>query len=267
MGIFQNNLLAGAAAAASAGGGGFYSHQIEQSVRFEEDAGGYMTRTPSSAGNRRTFTVSFWWKRTVITHSGNHMVPFGADANDGGATIWNIRMRNTDQYQIGASGGTEYIWSPLYRDTSGWGHYMLAIDMTQATAGNRMKFYFNGTQVTDTDASSSAAQNYQTEVNNTTEHQIGIMKYASSSSDFAGYMAEFVLIDGTAQAPTDLGESKNGVWIPKDPSGLTFGTNGVHLKFENASDLGNDSSGNNNDYSVTSMGADHQVLDSPTFGS
>ena len=52
----------------------------------------------------------------------------------------------------------------------------------------------------------------------------------------------------------NLGETKNGVWIPKDPSGLTFGNNGFHLKFENASDLGNDSSGNNNDFSVSKYG-------------
>ena len=250
----------------SSGESGFYSHQIAQSVRFEEDASDSMTRTPSSAGNRRTFTVSFWWKRTTITHSGNHMVPFGADANDGGATIWNIRMRNTDNFQVGASGGTEYIWSPAYRDTSAWGHYMLAVDMTQATGSNRIKFYFNGTQVTDTSASTISDQNYQTEVNNTTEHQIGIMKYGSSSSDFSGYVAEFILIDGVAQAPTDLGESKNGVWIPKDPSGLTFGTNGFHLDFANASALGTDVSGNGNNFTVANMGADHQVPDSPTFG-
>ena len=37
MGVFQNNLLAGAAAAASAGGGAFYSHQIEQSARFDAE--------------------------------------------------------------------------------------------------------------------------------------------------------------------------------------------------------------------------------------
>ena len=66
---------------------------------------------------------------------------------------------------------------------------------------------------------------------------------------------------------TQFGETKNGVWIPKDPSGTTFGNNGFHLKFENASDLGNDSSGNNNDFTASNMGADHQVLDSPTFGS
>jgi len=194
------------------------------------------------------------------------MVPFGADANNGGSTVWNIRMRNTDNYQVGASGGTEYIWSPLYRDTSGWGHYMLAVDMTQATGSNRIKFYFNGTQVTATDASSISAQNYETEVNNTTEHQIGIMKYASSSSDFAGYIADFIIIDGTAHAPTDLGEYKGGnIWIPKDPSGLTFGTNGTWLRFQNASNLGLDSSGQSNNYSTTNMPTSRQSIDSPTF--
>jgi hypothetical protein len=57
------------------------------------------------------------------------------------------------------------------------------------------------------------------------------------------------------------------VWIPKDPSSLTFGNNGAYLKFENASDLGNDSSGNNNDFSTNGLSASNQVLDSPTFGS
>ena len=32
----------------------------------------------------------------------------------------------------------------------------------------------------------------------------------------------------------------------------------AHLKFENASDLGNDSSGNNNDWTASSKGTDHQ---------
>ena len=81
------------------------------------------------------------------------------------------------------------------------------------------------------------------------------------------YFAEWIWVDGTAYAPTQFGETKNGVWIPKDPSGTSFGTNGFHLKFENASDLGNDSSGNNHDFTVNNIGADHQVLDSPTFGS
>ena len=79
--------------------------------------------------------------------------------------------------------------------------------------------------------------------------------------------AECIWVDGTAYAPTQFGETKNGVWIPKDPTGTTFGNNGFHLKFQDASDLGNDSSGNNNDFSSNGLGTDHQSLDSPTFGS
>ena len=260
---FSKDLLTGASG--NQGAGAFYEYQIANSVEFESDGADYMTRTPSTASNRRTFTVSFWWKRTDVSHGGNHMVPFGADANNSGSTVWNIRVRNTDRFQVGHSGGVEYIWSPMFRDTTGWGHYMIAEDTTLGTAGDRIKFYFNGTQITDTTSASAPSENYETEVNNTTEHQIGIMKYGSSSSDFAGLMAEFVLIDGTALGPDSFGESKEGVWVPKDPSGLTFGTNGVHLKFQNASALGDDSSGNNNDYSVTNMATTKQSIDSPTF--
>ena len=76
--------LAGRGLLRTGGTTGFYEHQIEQSLRFEEDAGDKLTRTPSSAGNRRTFAISFWLKRTTVTHSGNHMVVFGAD--DGGGS-------------------------------------------------------------------------------------------------------------------------------------------------------------------------------------
>ena len=54
----------------------------------------------------------------------------------------------------------------------------------------------------------------------------------------------------TPYAASDFGETKNGAWIPKDPSGLTFGDNGAYLKFESSSALGNDSSGNDNDFTT-----------------
>ena len=262
MGILQNENAIPSAAGAS----GFYSHQIEQSIRFEEDAGDKLARTPRSSGNRRTFTVSFWLKRTVITHSGNHMVIFGADA--GSSNYLQLRINNSDNFQINGNGGLEYIYDPLLRDTSAWGNYVVSYDNTQSTSTDRVKFYINGTQITDTSYATAPSQNFDTAMNQSgTEQEIGILGYGSNSSDFARYLADFVLIDGTAYGPDSFGETKNGVWIPKDPSSLTFGTNGVYLKFENASDLGNDSSGNNNDYSATNLGADHQVLDSPTFGS
>jgi hypothetical protein len=263
MGVFQNNLLAGAAAA-SAGGGAFYSHQIEQSCRFDEGAGDKLTRTPSSGGNRRTFAISFWLKRTSITHSGNHMVIFGADPADGGANMFQLRLANDDTFRLDSSGSFARYTNAKFRDTTGWYHFYVGVDTTDGS--NPVKIYVNGVQITSFSTNTGPSSSFQTQVNHTVEHQIGELNY-TGSTEFAGYLAEFYLIDGNQQAHTDFGEFKNGVWIPKDASGLTFGTNGIHLKFENASDLGNDSSGNNNDYTASGLAANAQVLDSPTFGS
>ena len=80
-------------------------------------------------------------------------------------------------------------------------------------------------------------------------------------------MAEVTFVDGTALDASSFGETKNGVWIPKDTSGLTFGTNGFLLKFADTSNFGTDSSGQGNNWTAQNLGADHQSLDSPTFGS
>ena len=50
---------------------------------------------------------------------------------------------------------------------------------------------------------------------------------------FNGYLAETVLIDGSQLDATDFGEfdSDTGIWIPKDVSGLSFGTRGFYLDY------------------------------------
>ena len=39
-------------------------YELEQSLRFNDGDSAYMHKTPGSAGNRRTFTVSVWFKQT-----------------------------------------------------------------------------------------------------------------------------------------------------------------------------------------------------------
>ena len=252
MGVFQNNLLAASAAAASAGGGAFYDYQIEQSVRFDSASSSTLRRTPSSAGNRTTWSFSAWIKRSDL---GTFQMILEAGS---GSVAVDSRLFHafTTGDAMEASSGTVNFGSSsaLLRDTNSWNHIFIKL------TGGTETFYLNGNSIKSHSISGNTA------VNSTVAHGIGCRSNTSSNS-FGGYMAEVLLFDGTAYDPTDVAESKNGVWIPKDPSSLTFGTNGVHLKFENASDLGNDSSGNNNDYTSGNMGADHQVLDSPTFGS
>ena len=56
MGVLNENTKMGAAAAA---GGGY---EINNSLRFNDDDSASLSFTPSSAGNRKTWSVSFWFK-------------------------------------------------------------------------------------------------------------------------------------------------------------------------------------------------------------
>ena len=42
------------------------SYEIDQSLKFEDGNAPYLERTPVSAGNRKTWTVSVWLKRGNI---------------------------------------------------------------------------------------------------------------------------------------------------------------------------------------------------------
>ncbi len=147
----------------------------------------------------------------------------------------------------------------------------MAFDLSQGTNTNKIKYYINGNQlaasVFSTDQrniiNTSNPQAYGTQGVNL---QIGYARGGQNYYD--GYLAEVAYVDNQQYDPSYFAETKNGVWVPKDlSSGITWGTNGSWCKFENSGDLGNDSSGNNNDFTASGLGADHQVQDSPTFGS
>ena len=276
MGVFQNNLLAGASAAASAGGAAFYDYQIEQSMRFDRASDTGLTRTMTTGTNRKKFTHSVWLKIASTNVNGVAFMIFAAADASGTNRLdnWNFNTGGGSGVSIlsfALDGSYDRILqtNAIYRDNTGWGHYVLAVDTTQSTASDRIKVYLNGTQITSFSNETYPSQDYDTASgNNGFEMAIGMnCDNSNFGHEFDGYMAEYNYVDGTAYAPTQFGESKNGVWIPKDPTGTSYGNNGHYLKFENASDLGNDSSGNNNDFTVENAGADHQVLDSPTFGS
>jgi hypothetical protein len=276
MGVFQNNLLAASAAAASAGGAGFYDYQIEQSMRFDRVSDTGLTRTQTTGTSRRTYTHSVWIKIANNDYNGVALMIFAAAVSSSTNKLdsWNFNTGGGSGVAIqaiGYNGGTNGSLNTtgVYRDYTGWGHYVLTVDTTQSTASDRVKLYLNGTQITSFSSATYPAQNYDGGLgNNSFELAVGMnADNANFGHELDGYMAEYHYTDGTAYAPTQFGETKNGVWIPKDPTGTSYGNNGHYLKFENASDLGNDSSGNNNDFTVENAGADHQVLDSPTFGS
>ena len=137
-------------------GANFYNGVAKQSLRFDDGSSAYLTRTPSSASNRRTFTFSAWIKRGVLDANnvgGSNDTPiFSAGSNGQPFDVLITMSQLTDGANIlmlyaNPSCATDYSeeTNASIRDTSAWYHIVMAVDTTQSTAGNRVKFYINGT--------------------------------------------------------------------------------------------------------------------------
>ena len=211
---------------------GFYSFEPTGGLRFEDSRSAYLTRTNSSAGNRRTWTFSAWVKLTDFG-SGTQNYILGA-TTDNYNVNWAVFFFGSDEltfYSYTSTQQYQIHTQEVFRDPSAWYHLVLAWDTTQSTASDRIKLYINGEQITDFDTAAYPAQNYEEGyINNNIQQDIG--KAATAAKGYDGYMSEIYFIDGTALGPTSFGETKSGIWIPKDAkSSLTFGTNGYYLPF------------------------------------
>lgn len=230
-------------------------------------ANSYLTRTPSSTTNRKTFTISYWCKRSSISSNYPRICAYDYADTDRFEHFFN----NVDQLYIehvnNNSQDVHLVTSRKFRDTSAWYHIVVAFDTTQATASNRVKLYINGVQETNfTGTVTYPSQDSNMIVNyaSGSVFYIGETGYSSGGQNFDGYMSHVAFVDGQALAPTVFGEtdSTSGIWKFKSPSGVTWGTNGFHLKMENSAALGTDSSGNTNTFTVN--GNLKQALDTPS---
>ena len=243
--------------------------EIERSLRFES---AYLNRSPSGDGNRRTFTLSVWIKRSDI---GEHYI-LDAFQDDSNRTRIGIEAGNGMQVTNRVSGSTTQLSSSQkLRDCNGWYHLVVAIDTTQATSSNRIKYYVNG--VLDTNVTGTyPSQNDVTFVNHSGDnHTIGVgQDSAGLEQYFEGYMAEMHLIDGLQLDASYFGytDGQTGTWRPKRYTYGNYGTHGFHLDFSDnssAASLGIDKSPNGNDYTAQSLsvsaGTDNDsLIDTPT---
>ena len=252
------------------------AYEVERSLRLNDGDSAYLSRTPSSTSNRKTWTFSAWVKRSNIT-TGAFQTLFSANnsSNYGlyGTYIW---FTTTDTLAISINSGIYYLQTnAVFRDVSAWYHLVVNIDTTQATSSNRMKIYVNGVQETSFATTTYPTQNLDSSVNLNQQHTIGGRRYTSIDNYFDGYMAEINFIDGFQYDSSYFGKTNavTGQWIPKKYTG-SYGTNGFYLNFldnsgTTATALGKDSSGNGNNFtpnnfSVTAGVTNDSFEDTPT---
>ena len=252
-------------------------YQISRSVRLRSSATAYFNRTPASATNQKTLTLSAWVKRGAL---GVDATILGtADSTSSGYNLSLLRFTSTDVLRfittnnVGAS-VLQFDTTAVFRDPSAWYHIVLYVDTTQATNTNGIRIYVNGVNQAGTYA--AYTQNTNTFYNSTIAQYMGRWGSISPSNYFDGYLTEVNFIDGQALTPSSFGQTNTvtGVWQPLKYTG-TYGTNGFYLNFSDnsaatAAAIGKDYSGNGNNWtpnniSVTAGTTYDSMLDVPTL--
>ena len=244
--------------------GGFYDFPISNSLRLEDGDSAYLNFTPSSAGNRKTWTWSGWVK---FSGSDNGAYNTGLFYGGNGGVLLSQSPNSAHHLRVYAA-DSNTTTTMVFRDYSGWYHIVASIDTTQATAADRVRTYVNGVRITEFDTETYPDQDAEGTTNNADQlHWIG----NSGDRYLDGYLAEVNFIDGAALTPSSFGEYKNDIWIPKNTAGLTFGTNGFRLEFKqvgtgtaSSSTIGADTSGEDNHWTSNNLVASDVVPDSPT---
>ena len=244
-------------------------YEVANSVRFNESDDPRLAKTLSSSGNRRTFTQSVWIKRSKIGSAQTFGMYKQEDSSAPHNYLFVGYFDTNDRLYLARNQSAtevEVITTRKFRDVSAWYNIVIAVDTTQGTASNRVKCWVNGVQETTFDTATYPSQNQQFDFNNAKQHYIGA-NFNGTQGNYSGYIAEFVFVDGQALDQTSFGEFDSdspNIWKPIDVSGLTFGTNGFYLDFEDSSALGNDVSGQNNDWTPTNLASTDQSTDTCT---
>ena len=213
---------------APAGDAEFYSHKIDQSVRFDGSA--HLSRT-MVAGSRQKMTFSTWIKRSELSSSSANLPFFTAHQN----SFDRVHLYFSSAHKLtlyGKVGNQQKLYAysnEVLRDTSGWMHIVVTIDTAEATSTDRVKMYVNGSQIALTQ-DTIPDQDQDLEIGNSgTLVKVGGQD--NTYGHFDGYFADTIYLDGTIKSAADFGMLKEGVWVPKEYTGGGYGNNGFHLDY------------------------------------
>ena len=240
---------------------------VANSVRLDNNA--YFSRTFSetgagSGGGTFKWTLSLWFKRSLI--DGNEHVLMSRYVNANKYVTIKINGNNKIEYRVYNSGNQCRLTTTAgLRDPTAWTHFVIGQDTSVGTAGDRTKFFINGSRVTAFDTQTNFSQNVGGDFNTASEHQLGAF---NGGDEFQGYFAQVCFVDNVQYDADQFGEFDSDsptIWKPKDVSGLSTGATSFFLDFADSGDLGDDESGNTNDFTENNLAATDQSTDTCTL--
>ena len=224
----------------------------------------HMHITYGSAGNQKTWTWSGWVKRAK-TGVQNDLWSMGSANN----TFGIVYISSNDDftfYEADSGSTTAFLGSnQLFRDPGAWYHILFVLDTTQSTADNRQRLYVNGAEVTSFANRTNPSLNADLKINSAAKHYLGGTSTGLSNLEWDGCMSQVIFVDGQALTPSSFGATNpvTNIWEPIAYTG-TYGSNGYKLNFSDSSALGDDTSGNTNDLTLSSIASTDQITDTPS---
>lgn len=248
----------------NSGGTSFYPVSIPYSCRFDSARSCNLSRLPAASGSGQKCVFSGNVKPTKL----GVLRWLFLSWNTAGTNWLGLFFTAGDQLCIGYNTGSyvvQKITSAVYRDPGSHMHVHMIVDTTQSNAEDRFQLWVNGVRVTYWNTNTNGSTQNQTLNFNQSGGNNYIGGYSGAYADF--YLSEVYFLDGQVNQPSSFGQfsaQNPNVWVPKTPTGLTYGTNGFHLAFGNASALGTDTSGQGNNYTSSGLTSADQMKDTPT---
>ena len=212
----------------------------------------YLSRTPSSTGNRRKFTFSAWVKFNFNQLANNSRIFSCGNATSSWVSAY---FNSTGDLQLAiVEGGNTYTiqTNRLFRDESAWYHLVFVVDTENATANYRLRIYVNGEEETSFSQRNNPTQNLDTQANTSSKPiDIGSAENVGYSPRyFPGIMSHVHMTDGYVYSASNFGstDATTGEWKINTSPSVTYGTNGFFILKDGNSVT--DQSGNSNNFSV-----------------
>ena len=178
--------------------------------------GGYLTRTPSTNGDRRKWTYSCWIKFDLNSSQSEPLLCAGDSSSDF-TQVYTYKAAVADialTAKTSSSDKVEISSKNLLRDT-GWYHVVAVFNSDAASYQTDTTVYVNGVEITRNTNTYAGGENYEGWVNSTSEpHYIG---YLWNGNTLKGEMSQVYLIDGLALGAGYFGynDPLTNTWRPK----------------------------------------------------
>ena len=233
---------------------------IANTCRFNDGSSDYLNLTLPNANGDGVYkwTYSFWVKRSAL---GSIQVMIGTRFS--GNFYSQIKFNNDDTLEVNDYRNSYLLQKTTnrkFKDTSAWYHIVVSND--NSVASPETEIYVNGVKETSFSTTNEYSQNDTNSFNNDYPNYIG---QKGTGDYFDGYMCEVIFVDGQALSQTSFGATNpvTNIWEPIAYTG-TYGGNGFKLNFSDSSNLGDDTSGNGNDFTVNNLTSIDQSTDTPS---